>query len=369
MTIRTLHLETGRHLLGGAMQTKHLVHGLEERGVPALLVCPDNGELYRAATGEGLDVQGVRYGGDHDLRLLLTLGRIIRSAKPDIVHLHSRRGADIFGALAAKWVGHPNVIITRRVDNPISAGMLNGFCIGKIPKAIVCVSDGISSVMKEAGFPSEKIAVIHSAVDASAYDSTLSKWEARKILRVLPASPLLCVIGQLIPRKGHHILLDALPSLRNKFKDIRVLVVGSGPHRSRLEAQVRKLDLGGCVQFMGFRSDISTILRASDMLVHPALLEGFANVGLQAMASGIPVVTTSVGGMPEMVQHEITGLVVPPGDSKSLTQAIEELLSNPGRCSMMGRLGQDIVRERFSVERMVDSNLALYQKILASHHS
>ena len=176
MTIRTLHLETGRHLLGGAMQTKHLVHGLEERGVPALLVCPDNGELYRAAAGEGLDVQGVRYGGDHDLRLLLTLSRIIRSAKPDIVHLHSRRGADIFGALAAKWVGHPNVIITRRVDNPISAGMLNGFCIGKIPKAIVCVSDGISSVMKEAGFPSEKIAVIHSAVDASAYDSTLSKW-------------------------------------------------------------------------------------------------------------------------------------------------------------------------------------------------
>lgn len=118
------------------------------------------------------------------------------------------------------------------------------------------------------------------------------------------------------------------------------------------------------MQFMGFRSDISTILRASIcMLVHPALLEGFANVGLQAMASGIPVVTTSVGGMPEMVQHEITGLVVPPGDSKSLTQAIEELLSNPGRCSMMGRLGQDIVRERFSVERMVDSNLALYQKI------
>jgi glycosyltransferase involved in cell wall biosynthesis len=223
--------------------------------------------------------------------------------------------------------------------------------------------------MKEAGFPSEKIEVIHSAVDASAYNSTLSKWEARKVLDVLPASPLLCVIGQLIPRKGHHILLDGLPSLKNKFKDIRVLIVGSGPHRSRLEAQVRKLDLGGCVQFMGFRSDISTILRASDMLVHPALREGFANVGLQAMASGIPVVTTSVGGMPEMVQHEITGLVVPPGDSKSLAQAIEELLSNPGRCSMMGRLGQDIVRERFSVEKMVDSNLALYQKILASHHS
>lgn len=369
MTIRTLHLETGRHLLGGAMQTKHLVHGLEERGVPALLVCPDDGELYRAATREGLNVQGVRYRGDHDLTLVLKLGRIIRSAKPDIVHLHSRRGADILGALAAKWAGHPNVITTRRVDNPISAGVLNGFCIGKIPKAIVCVSDGISSVMKEAGFPSDKITVIHSAVDASAYDSALSKWEARRILGVLPASPLLCVIGQLIARKGHHVLLDALPSLRNKFKDIRVLIVGSGAVRSRLEAQVHKLNLDGCVQFMGFRSDISTILRASDLLVHPALREGFANVGLQAMASGIPVVTTSVGGMPEMVQHEITGLVVPPGDSKTLAQAIEELLSNPGRRSMMGRLGQDIVRESFSVEKMVDSNLALYQKVLASRPS
>lgn len=369
MTIRTLHLETGRHLLGGAMQTKHLVHGLEERGVPALLVCPDDGELYRAATREGLNVQGVRYRGDHDLTLVLKLGRIIRSAKPDIVHLHSRRGADILGALAAKWAGHPNVITTRRVDNPISAGVLNGFCIGKIPKAIVCVSDGISSVMKEAGFPSDKITVIHSAVDASAYDSALSKWEARRILGVLPASPLLCVIGQLITRKGHHVLLDALPSLRNKFKDIRVLIVGSGAVRSRLEAQVHKLNLDGCVQFMGFRSDISTILRASDLLVHPALREGFANVGLQAMASGIPVVTTSVGGMPEMVQHEITGLVVPPGDSKTLAQAIEELLSNPGRRSMMGRLGQDIVRESFSVEKMVDSNLALYQKVLASRPS
>ena len=369
MTIRTLHLETGRQLLGGAMQTKHLVHGLEERGVPALLVCPDNGELYRAATREGLDVQGVRYRGDHDLTLVLKLSRIIRSAKPDIVHLHSRRGADILGALAAKWAGHPNVITTRRVDNPISAGVLNGFCIGKIPKAIVCVSDGISSVMKEAGFPSDKITVIHSAVDASAYDSALSKWEARRILGVLPASPLLCVIGQLITRKGHHVLLDALPSLRNKFKDIRVVIVGRGAVRSRLEAQVHKLNLDGCVQFMGFRSDISTILRASDLLVHPALREGFANVGLQAMASGIPVVTTSVGGMPEMVQHEITGLVVPPGDSKTLAQAIEELLSNPGRRSMMGRLGQDIVRESFSVEKMVDSNLALYQKVLASRPS
>lgn len=351
------------------MQTKHLVHGLEERGVPALLVCPDDGELYRAATREGLNVQGVRYRGDHDLTLVLKLGRIIRSAKPDIVHLHSRRGADILGALAAKWVGHPNVIITRRVDNPISVGMLNGFCIGKIPKAIVCVSGGISDVIKEAGFPSDKITVIHSAVDAGAYDSALSKWEARKLLGVLPASPLLCVIGQLIARKGHHVLLDALPSLRDKFKDIRVLIVGGGAIRSRLEAQVHRLNLDGCVQFMGFRSDISTILRASDLLVHPALREGFANVGLQAMASGIPVVTTSVGGMPEMVQHEITGLVVPPGDSKSLAQAIEELLSNPGKRSMMGRLGQDIVRESFSVEKMVDSNLALYQKILASHPS
>jgi len=147
------------------------------------------------------------------------------------------------------------------------------------------------------------------------------------------------------------------------------LIVGSGAVRSRLEAQVHKLNLDGCVQFMGFRSDISTILRASDLLVHPALREGFANVGLQAMASGIPVVTTSVGGMPEMVQHEITGLVVPPGDSKTLAQAIEELLSNPGRRSMMGRLGQDIVRESFSVEKMVDSNLALYQKVLASRPS
>lgn len=351
------------------MQTKHLVRGLKGHGMPALLVCPDGSELYHVARREGLDVQGVRYGGNLDLVLVFKLIRIIRAVKPDIVHLHGGEGADTLGALAAKWAGHRNVIITCRSDRRISSGVLNRFCIGRIPRAITCVSDWISREMQASGFPSEKISVIHSAIDANEYHSAMTKLEARAVLRLPPNVPILAVIEQLAPGKGHAVLLNALLRLKNHFKNVLLLVVGGGVMRAQLENQVETLGLRENVQFIGFRSDISTILRASDLLIHPVLQEWAANVGLQAMASGIPVVTTNLGGMPEIVQHELTGLIVHPGDSEAMAHAVASLLSNPVKCSVMGHLGQVIVRERFSIEKMVASNFALYQKTLASRPS
>ena len=364
--MKTLHVEMGRHRLGGTMQVFYLLRGLGQRSVDAALVCPEGSPLQRLAEAEGIEVFAVPYRGDLDLSFVFRLWRIVRRHRPDITHIHSRRGADTLGLLGAWLASRGRVIVSRRVDNPLPRNLVTRLRYAILPDHVVAVSKGIRRVLLDAGVPAAQVSQVYSAVEASSYQSALTREAARARLGLDAQAGVIVVIAQLIPRKGHRFLLEAVPELLARHPGLQVLFVGDGELRGVLAADVAARGLGGVVHLLGYREDVADILRAADLLVHPATMEGFANVAMQAMAAGIPVVSSAVGGMPESVRDGENGFLVPPADPVALAAAIGRLLGDPVLRQRLGARGRAIVETELTVDAMVQGNLAVYERLLAS---
>ena len=300
-------------------------------------------------------------GGDLDLRLLWRLRRIIATEQPDVVHLHSRRGADLLGGIAARLCG-VKTVLSRRVDNPEPGWWVRWKY--RLYDRVITISQGIYEVLASEGVAPEKLVCVRSAVSPQAFARNCDREWFRETFQLTDGELTLAVIAQLIPRKGHRYLLQAMPELLADFPSLRVLLFGQGPEETRLRAQVEELGLADKVTFAGFRSDLPQILPCLDLVVHPALMEGLGISLLQAAGAGVPIVAVAAGGMPEVVRDGVNGLLVPPADSQALAAAISRLLADAQLRQRMGAAGRELVRQEFSVERMVAGNLQVYRQLL-----
>jgi glycosyltransferase involved in cell wall biosynthesis len=361
---RTLHIELGRRLLGGTWQVNYLTRSLHQAGDPTLLITPESSPLHGLATEAATPCAPIRYAGDIDLLSVVKIYNIIRQFKPDIVHIHSRRGADIWGAIAARLYGRCKVVLARRVDDPVAPGWLNGFRYGPLCDRVVAVSHGIVRVLVEGGVPPEKIRQVYSAIEAQKYQSDASPDAVRAELGVPVGIPVLGVIAQLIPRKGHRFLIDAMPSILAEHPDAHVVFLGEGHNEAVLKQHIAEKNLTDRFVFAGYRSDVGRVLRAITLLIHPATMEGFANVAMQAQAAQVPVITADVGGMPESVAHEETGLVIPPENPAMISSAVNELLADSSRRQAMGAAGKARVESLFTVDAMVEATRDVYRELM-----
>jgi glycosyltransferase involved in cell wall biosynthesis len=156
------------------------------------------------------------------------------------------------------------------------------------------------------------------------------------------------------------VVIDAAARLRPRYPDVRFVIVGGGPRRTELEALVRERGLETSVRFEGHREDVPALLRQADVFVLPSRSEAFPNGAMEAMAAGLPVVASAVGGLLDLVAHERTGLRLPPGDPEALAEALESLLRAPSRVDVMGTAARREVAERYSFERMVSAFEDMY---------
>jgi glycosyltransferase involved in cell wall biosynthesis len=359
--MRILHVEGGRHLYGGSYQVLQLLRGLAERGHENLLVCPRGCDLAKAAAPFA-SVYGIHMHGDLDAMMAIRLRRIIRASQPDLVHLHSRIGADIMGGIAARLAGAP-VVHTRRVDNPEPRWLVA--IKYRLYDRVIAISEGIQHVLRSEGLPATQLQVVRSAVDWQRYAQPCAR-EAIAARLGLPADTLwIAVIAQLIPRKGHSDLLAALPPLIQRYANLRVIFLGKGPLADSLKEQIQRTGMAGRVQLLGFRDDLAELMPCLDLVVHPAMMEGLGVSLLQAASAGVPIVASRVGGIPEAVRDNENGILVPPGDVPALTEAIDALLADPGRRRKLGAGGQALMAREFSIDAMVEGNLAVYRELLS----
>ena len=361
--MRLLHLETGRHLYGGARQVLYLLQGLAaDSGCQNHLACPAGSEIAEAASQTpGVTVHPMRAGGDLDVAMVARVHRLIRRIRPDLLHVHSRRGADLYGGLAARWAGIP-AVISRRVDNPEPAWWAARKYA--LYARVITISEGIRQVLLGEGLAPDRVVTVPSAVDSARFQEPCDPGWFREALQLPAEGPTLGVIAQLIERKGHGVLLQALPDLRRRFPGLRVLFFGRGPLQDKLAAEVRERGLADTVQFAGFRDDLARILPCLDLVVHPARLEGLGVALLQAAASGRPIVASRAGGIPEIVRDGVNGRLVEPGDAAGLQAAIGELLADPARAEGLGQAGRRIVQREFAIQAMADGNRGVYRAVL-----
>ncbi|MEZ5562263.1 MAG: glycosyltransferase family 4 protein [Gammaproteobacteria bacterium] len=357
--MHVLHLETGRHLYGGPRQVIELMRGLDARGVQSTLACPTGSAIAAAAAEAGLAVVTHELGGDLDVSSVSFLVSEVRRLKPDLLHVHSRRGADIFGGLAAA-VAHVPAVLTRRVDNPDTP--LIGTLKYLAYERVVAISSAVRAQLEKQGVPPAKLATIRSSVTAA---DCAPVWPRERFLAefgIEPGQRTVAIVAQLIPRKGHALFLKAWPLIRDQCPDARLLIFGTGP----LEAELKsRTGWGGTTSFCGFRPDLREFLGHIDLLVHPALHEGLGVSLLEAQAAGVAIVAFAAGGIPEVVAADETGLLVPPGDTAALAAAVIRLLGDPNLRQAFGAAGRHRVQSRFGSLQMVDSYLALYRKLLA----
>ncbi|WP_295543089.1 glycosyltransferase [uncultured Thiohalocapsa sp.] len=390
--MKVLHVEGGAELYGGAQQVLYLLEGLAGCGVDSHLACRPGCALARHAAAFA-QVHEIPMGGDLDVGIIARLGRVIRTAQPDLVHLHSRIGADVMGAIAARRAGIP-VVHTRRVDNP-EPRWLAAAKYG-LHDRVIAISEGIARVLRATGMAEAKLRVVRSAVDARPYTGGCDGATLAGVLGGLDAAapgpdrgpsagspsgspsgapsgsgrgpapgPVIAVVAQLIERKGHRFLLQALPDILAALPDVQVLFFGKGPLAGPLQERIDRDGLAAHVRLMGYREDLPRLLPCMDLLVHPATLEGLGVSLLQASAAGVPIIASRVGGIPEAVHDGENGRLVPAGDVAALRAAILALLANAGLRRRMGAAGRALVAREFSVARMVAGNLAVYRELLA----
>ena len=358
--MKVLHVEGGRHLYGGAFQVLHLLRGLAVRGHRNLLACPRGCDLAHAA-GTVAEVHELPMHGDTDLSMALRLYRLIRRTRPDLVHLHSRIGADLWGGVAGRLTGVP-VVHTRRVDNPEPRPVVA--IKYRLHDRVIAISEEIGRVLVSEGLPLRKLRVVRSAVDQERYARPCDRASVAAALRVPANALLLGVVAQLIERKGHRVLLAALPALAAKYPGLRVIFFGQGPLESALAREIAAAGLSGVVTLAGFRQDLETILPCLDLLVHPAMMEGLGVSLLQASSAGVPIVASRAGGIPEAVRDGENGLLVPPGNAAALSDAVGALLADPERRRALGAGGQALMAQEFSIDAMVEGNLAVYGELI-----
>jgi glycosyltransferase involved in cell wall biosynthesis len=356
-----LHIEAGRHLYGGARQVLYLLEGLTGRGIENVLACPVASDIARAARGLAR-VCEMPMRGDADFWLALRLWRLIRDERPDIVHVHSRRGAEVWGGIAARLAGVP-CVMSRRVDNPEPRWLVA--MKYRLYGHVITISAGIRHVLIAEGMPPAKVTCVRSALDPGPYSIEYDKPAYRQGLGVPADTLVVGVIAQLIPRKGHRYLLAALPEVLLFHPGVQVLIFGRGPLEADLRQAINAQRLAGHVRLMGFIDNLPEVLGCLDLVVHPAEMEGLGVSLLQASAAGVPIIASRAGGMPEAVRDGVNGLLVPPGDAKALARAMLRLLGDADLRGRMGVAGRELVSTEFSVDAMCAGNLAVYHQLLS----
>jgi glycosyltransferase involved in cell wall biosynthesis len=291
----------------------------------------------------------------------------LASVKADVVHNHMYR-AEVVGtqaawALAAAGKRRPYIVGTvhsSRIRSDVDRELLRQLT----PKMdhLIAVSRAIERKLDDEGRVGAPISLIYNGVDLTRYSEPDICGTLHSEYPISPDSPIVGVVARLEPEKGHPTLLEAWPAVIAAVPKAHLLIVGEGSQREALEAQVRALGIGRSVTFTGRRDDVPAVTAALDVAVLPSYREAQGLSILEAMALSRPVVASAVGGIPEMIEHGRTGLLVPPREPAALAAAIVRLLTDHPYADTLAKAAQNLVHDRFCVELMVRAIETIYDE-------
>jgi glycosyltransferase involved in cell wall biosynthesis len=310
---------------GGEVQLFLLLEGLRRRGDRVSLICPPGSRAESEARRRGIELHTVPMGNDLSLRAVLRARRELRTARPDLVHLHTGR-ANWIGGLAAWSLGIP-VITTRRMDREVKPGPRTRFLYDRIARRAVAISPAVRELLRAGGVAEARIRLISSAVDVDALRPRVARSEMRRSLGGVGDNAVFAlVLAALVRRKGIDVLLEAFARPRLRAAPLRLWIAGDGPERAALERRAR--DGGVDARFTGHleRAALDPLYREAGVVVLAARRgEGLPNVLLEAMAHGRPVIATPCAGTRDLLVDGVNGLSVPPDDVAALALALGAL--------------------------------------------
>lgn len=314
----------------------------------------------------------------NDLLAFINIYRLIKRIKPHIVHTHTSK-AGALGRLAAYLAGVPIIIHTPHghvFHSYYGTTTTNIFVFAE--KILSFMTDKIAALTNrerdehlEAGIASiEKYVIIHSgAMLERLMNMSVDAGAGRGEFGIAQDSNVIGVVGRLVPIKGHKYLVSAAKRIIREFRNTVFVFVGDGYLRSRLERQAESIGVRKNIIFTGWRKDAVEILDLFDILVLPSLNEGMGKVLVEGMALGKPIVASNVGGIIDLVRNGENGILIPPGDSDALGEAILQLLKDKNLSEKLGKNGKAMVYPEFDASVMVKEIDDLYESLLISNCS
>jgi glycosyltransferase involved in cell wall biosynthesis len=308
-----------------------------------------------------------------DLAAVVALVKLFRRLRPDIVHTHTAK-AGALGRVAAWVAGVPVKVHTFHghvLDGYFSPAVTRGFVcaertLARMTDRLVTVSPRLKTGLLAMGIGRpEQFEVIPLGLDLGRFRRPRpASPTVRYGLGLDGDTPLLGIVGRLVPIKDHATLFRAIARLPSGAPAPHLVVVGDGDERPRLEQLARDLGLDKRIHFMGWRSDLETIVPEMDVVICASKNEGTPVALIEAMAAGVPVLSTDVGGVGDLVAHGTTGWLVPPSDPAAMAQAIGDLLGDAGRRARLAAAGQVVALEQHQVAGLIRRVEALYTDLL-----
>ncbi|MBA3429898.1 MAG: glycosyltransferase family 4 protein [Actinobacteria bacterium] len=232
---------------------------------------------------------------------------------------------------------------------------------------VIAVSTDTERSFRESlGLNGHPIDVVCNAVDVELFPPRVLRDEVRSQLGLNPSDHVMTMVGTFKRQKGHSVLIDALADAKDRLPHLKIILVGDGELRNEIATSVRTHGLEDRVHFLGSRRDVPQILAASDSFILPSLWEGLPVALVEAMASGLPVIATSVSGTSEVMDDGVTGWVVPAGDASALKTAMLDLVADPQRAARMGVAGRECVEARFSALSQAESLASIFRESSSS---
>ncbi len=356
---------------GGERYLELLCEHLDRSRFRTILICPEPGSFVGRMQARGMDVRVVHLEPLLNPFALLRLVRVLSDEKVTILQTHGAR-ANFYGRVAGWLAGVPVVVST--VHNSIAdyeVSRLKRWIYSAalrmtlpLVTRIICVSDAIRrAVVQDDPAAAGLAETVHNGVGRLSFQQPVDQTRVRREFG-LTDGPLLVTVARLTQPKGHGDLIEALALLRERFPHLQCVCVGDGELRQPLEKLAAARGLSPMCRFVGSRDDVMNFYAAADMVVLPSHSEGFPFVILEALAMGKPVIATSVNGVPEVIEHMKTGLLVKAHDVAGLAGAIQSLLDHPEQAMQLGNAGRAVVQAHFTADRMVEKTVTVFDAAL-----
>ena len=349
---------------GSETLARRLALGLTRRRYAcSLYAVHDGGPLANLLRADGIPCRAFSRKGKWDSSPLVRLVQQFRADGTKVVHTH-HLGQLLYGGLAGRLAGC-RVIHTEHdyysLSRPRAQQLLR--VLTRLADRVTAVAEPVRSFLEgTVGLPASKLITIQNGVEIHRYETAIphdrKKWDLEN------SDVIIGCVARLSPEKGHTVLLRAFRKVISRHPQARLVLIGDGDERERLQHLAAELNIGHFVRFLGLRADVPEVLAACNLFTLPSIQEGFPMVILEALAAGKAVIASEVGAIPDAIQHGATGMLVPPGDVDALAHALCLLIEDEGVRLRLGQRGRAFVREAYDFERTVGRYDNLYQRVL-----
>lgn len=374
MVARTvLHIHKVSGLSGSERHLAILLPALRAQGwEPKILLLPVEDGQRAIEEFERLDIEVFTAPPGPDLNPLLVarIAKIIRSERPDLVHTHLIH-ADVHGQAAARLARVPAMSSIHATHDFYTGGptAVAARLAGRAAAKTIAISHHVERFARRHRLaPPDRLETVHYGIDTEAWSNPKkNRAEVRAELAVDDDQVLVGVASRIYPGKGHDVLIDAVARTLEHVPGLRLVIAGDGPIRSEVEAHARDRLPAAAVDFTGYIDDVPSFLGACDIVAFPttpAFGEGFGLAALEAMAGGVALVASDLDSLPELVDHDNTGLLVAPESVDALTDALTRLATDPGLRKRLGDAGRQRARDEFTIAAMAEHTASLYEDVI-----